>query len=167
MSHHPIALKLDEVLPNRTRHWSSFRDQERLTIPAEDSYSTLQALRDHGGFNMLIDVTAVDHLEYEGAKDRFELVYCLLNVESGDRLIVSTFLNEPDLEVASVFPLWKAADWLEREVFDMFGIRFAGHPNLKRLLLPEPFAAFPLRKDYPMQGRGERHNFPVVTRAKS
>jgi len=81
--------------------------------------------------------------------------------------VVSAFLNEPDLEVASVYGVWKAADWLEREVFDMFGITFAGHPNLRRLLLPEQFASFPLRKDYPVQGRGERHNFPVVTRADS
>ncbi len=167
MSTNPIAAKLDELLPNRTRQWSSFRDQDRLTVPPTDTYSTLETLRDQIGFDMLIDITAVDHLEYEGAKDRFEVVYCLLNTESGVRLIVSTFLNEPDLELASVYPLWTAADWIEREVFDMFGIRFPGHPNLKRLLLPEQFAAYPLRKDYPMQGRGERHNFPVVTRAKS
>jgi NADH-quinone oxidoreductase subunit C len=106
-------------------------------------------------------------LEYEGAKDRFEVVYCLLNIESNERLIVSVFLNEPDLELPSVYGIWRAADWLEREVFDMFGIRFPGHPNMKRLLLPEEFVSFPLRKDYPMKGRGERHNFPVITRAQS
>ena len=65
-------------------------------------------------------------------------------------------LNEPDLVVRSVVPLWPGADWLEREVWDMFGITFAGHPDHRRILLPEEFAAHPLRKDYPLQGRGER-----------
>ena len=66
----------------------------------------------------------------------------------------------------SVVPLWEGANWLEREVWDMFGIRFDGHPDLRRILLPEEFTAFPLRKDYPLQGRGERHNFPVLARAE-
>ena len=70
------------------------------------------------------------------------------------------FLNEPDLTVPSAVPLWEGANWMEREVYDMFGIRFDGHPDLRRILMPEEFAAFPLRKDYPLQGRGEQHNFP-------
>lgn len=159
--------RLDELLPNSTRQWSSFKGQDRLAISAEDSLNTLSILRDELGFDMLIDITAVDLLEYEGARNRFEVVYCLLKTESGDRLIVSMFIDEPDLEIASVWKLWKAADWLERELFDMFGITSKGHPNMRRLLLPEEFSAFPLRKDYPMQGRGERHNFPVITRADS
>jgi NADH-quinone oxidoreductase subunit C len=82
-------------------------------------------------------------------------------------LIVKTFLNEPELVVPSAFPLWKGANWMEREVYDMYGIVFEGHPDLRRILLPEEFTAFPLRKDYPLHGRGERHNFPVITRAES
>jgi NADH-quinone oxidoreductase subunit C len=66
--------------------------------------------------------------------------------------------------VASVVALWEGANWLEREVWDMFGITFDGHPDHRRILLPEEFTAFPLRKDYPLQGRGERHNFPVIHR---
>jgi NADH-quinone oxidoreductase subunit C len=158
---------LSQTLPGKALSWSEFRSQQRLTVEPSDLLAVMTALKEKHGFDMLIDVTAVDYLEYAGAKDRFELVYCLLGTESGERLVVSAFLNEPDLEVASVYGLWKAADWLEREVFDMFGITFAGHPNLRRLLLPEQFASFPLRKDYPVQGRGERHNFPVVTRADS
>ena len=76
------------------------------------------------------------------------------------------FVNDPEPTVPSVVGLWEGANWLEREVWDMFGIRFAGHPDLRRILLPEEFAAHPLRKDYPLQGRGERHNFPVITRAE-
>jgi NADH-quinone oxidoreductase subunit C len=76
-------------------------------------------------------------------------------------------VNDPDPVLPTVYHLWRAADWLEREVFDMFGIRFEGHPDLRRLLLPDEFEAYPLRKDYPLKGRGERHNFPVLTRSDS
>ena len=113
---------------------------------------------------MLVDLTAVDYLEYEGAADRFGVVYMLLNVGSGERLIVRSALNLPNPCLRSVYSLWRSADWMEREVFDMFGIEFDGHPDLRRILMPEEFAAFPLRKDYPLKGRGERHNFPVITR---
>ena len=106
-------------------------------------------------------------LQMAGATDRFEVIYILLNIESGERVVVKTFLNEPDLTLSSATPVWFGADWLEREVYDMYGIEFKGHPNFKRLLLPDEFASFPLRKDYPQQGRGERHNFPVITRAES
>jgi len=162
-----IADLLNEAHPGAELTWSSFRGQERLTVPAKSAHGILKSLNERAGMDMLVDVTAVDFLEYEGAKDRFEVVYCLLDTESNERLIVSVFLNEPDLELPSVYEIWRAADWLEREVFDMFGIRFPGHPNMKRLLLPEEFVSFPLRKDYPMKGRGERHNFPVITRAQS
>jgi NADH-quinone oxidoreductase subunit C len=91
----------------------------------------------------------------------------LLNTESGERLTVKIYLNEPDLTVPSATQVWSGADWLERETYDMYGIVFTGHPNFKRLLLPQEFQSFPLRKDYPVKGRGERHNFPVITRAES
>ena len=99
--------------------------------------------------------------------DRFGLVYVLAGTDSNLRLTVRVMLNEPDLTVPSVTPLWEGANWMEREVWDMFGIRFEGHPDLRRILLPEEFAAHPLRKDYPLQGRGERHNFPVLTRSEA
>ena len=76
------------------------------------------------------------------------------------------FVNDPEPTVPSVVKLWEGANWLEREVWDLFGIRFAGHPDLRRIVLPEEFTAHPLRKDYPLQGRGERHNFPVITRGR-
>ena len=94
----------------------------------------------------------------------FRLADCF--PEPGQRVWVKTMLNDPDPAIASVYPLWKGADWLEREVFDMYGIRFEGHPDLRRILMPEQFTSFPLRKDYPLRGRGERHNFPTVTRAE-
>ncbi len=154
-------------LPRIATVWSEFRDQQRVVVDAGSVYEVLRCLRDKAGFDQLTDLTAVDHLEMDGATDRFEVVYCLLNIESGERVIVRTFLNEPDLKLRSATSIWHGADWLERECYDMFGIVFEGHPNFKRLLLPQEFASFPLRKDYPQQGRGERHNFPVITRAES
>lgn len=136
----------------------------RLVVPSHDLMTCLKICRDWG-MDQLVDLTAVDLLEYPGATDRFEVVYLMVNTESGDRLIVKTHLNEPDLKLPSAVPVWFGADWLEREVYDMYGIVFEGHPNFKRLLLPQEFESFPLRKDYPVQGRGERHNFPVITRA--
>jgi NADH-quinone oxidoreductase subunit C len=144
---------------------SDFRDNHRLIVPSEKLFAAFEALQ-QGGFDLLTDVTAVDYLHYPDAKDRFGLVYILTNTTTGDRVYVKTFLNEPDLSVPSAFSLWKGADWMEREVYDMYGIEFAGHPDLRRILMPEGFVGHPLRKDYPLRGYGERHNFAALTRAE-
>jgi NADH-quinone oxidoreductase subunit C len=157
---------LDSKLSGVSLQWSEFRSQQRVTVPAAKISVVLETLRD-AGMDQLVDITAVDMLEYPGATDRFEVVYLLLNTNSGERLTVKTHVNEPDLKLPSACPIWFGADWLEREVYDMFGIVFEGHPNFKRLLLPDAFESFPLRKDYPVKGRGERHNFPIITRAES
>ncbi|MBL8817709.1 MAG: NADH-quinone oxidoreductase subunit C [Planctomyces sp.] len=146
---------------------STFRDNRRMDVAATHILPLLTTLKNDFGFNMLIDLTAVDYLEYEGARDRFGVVYLLLNVDSGERLILRTAVNLPEATLPTATGLWRGADWMEREVFDMFGIRFAGHPDLRRILMPDEFTEFPLRKDYPVKGRGERHNFPVITRAGS
>ncbi|MEX0613780.1 MAG: NADH-quinone oxidoreductase subunit C [Pirellulales bacterium] len=146
---------------------STFRDNRRIIVPRDKVYFVMEYLWREQGFDMLAELTAVDYLEYPGATDRFGVIYGLLNTATGERLIVKTFLNPPELKLPSVYPLWRSADWMEREVFDMYGIGFAGHPDLRRILMPEEFTAFPMRKDYPLRGRGERHNFPVLTRAES
>jgi NADH-quinone oxidoreductase subunit C len=145
---------------------SEFRDNRRVIVVPQRLAAVLKCLKEECGFDMLADLTAVDYLHYPDAKDRFGVVYALLNTQTGERVYVKTYLNEPDLTIASAYPLWKGADWMEREVYDMYGIVFEGHPDLHRILLPEEFTAFPLRKDYPLRGRGERHNFPVITRAE-
>lgn len=151
----------------RVLRWSAFRGALRVEVPADRLLETLHLLKTAGGMDTLIDQTAVDLLEYEAATDRFRVVYQLLNSTTGERLEVNTHVNDPQPELPSVYGLWTSADWLERETYDMYGIVFTGHPNFKRLLLPEEFVSFPLRKDYPVKGRGERHNFPVITRAES
>jgi len=146
---------------------STFRDNRRIVVPSEKLYDLLEYLRQEQQFDTLMDLSAVDYLEYPGAADRYGVVYLLVSTTSGERLIVKTFLNPPDLELPSVYDMWRSADWMEREVYDMYGITFRGHPDLRRILMPDEFTAFPLRKDYPRKGRGERHNFPVITRAES
>jgi NADH-quinone oxidoreductase subunit C len=146
---------------------STFRDNRRVIVKPDRLYAFLECLKNVCGFDMLAEMTAVDYLNYPDAKDRFGVVYVLLNTKTGERVVVKTHLNEPELTLPSAFPLWKGADWLEREVYDMYGIVFEGHPDLRRILMPDEFTSFPLRKDYPLRGRGERHNFPVITRAES
>ena len=145
---------------------SEFRDNRRVSVPAEKVYAVLETLKG-AGFDFLADLSAADYLHYPNARDRFGVWYVLSSTATGQRLVVKTWVNDPDPTLPSVFPLWNGADWMEREVYDMYGIVFEGHPDLRRVLLPDEFTAFPLRKDYPMRGRGERHNFPVITRAES
>jgi NADH-quinone oxidoreductase subunit C len=144
---------------------SEFRGQRWAVVEPGKLFAALEALK-ADGFDLLVDITAVDYLHYPDAKDRFGVVYVLTNTTTGERLVVKTFVNEPDPSVPSAFPLWRGADWMEREVYDMYGIDFAGHPDLRRILMPEGFAGFPLRKDYPLRGYGERHNFTPLTRAE-
>jgi NADH-quinone oxidoreductase subunit C len=122
-------------------------------------------LKEQRRFDLLVDVTCVDYLNYRDAAHRFGVVYLLANTETNERLTVRVYLDEPDLSVPSMVPLWAGANWFEREAFDMFGVIFDGHPDLRRIMMPEEFTAFPLRKDYPLQGRGERHNFQRIARA--
>jgi NADH-quinone oxidoreductase subunit C len=157
--------KLTVAFPQLPR--SEFRGDTRVVVPKELLSEVLSWLKSRAGFDLLVDITCVDYLNYRDATDRFGLAYLLASTTTNERITVRAFLNEPDLTVPSAVPLWEGANWLEREVFDMFGIMFAGHPDLRRILMPEEFEAYPLRKDYPLQGRGERHNFPVLTRDRS
>lgn len=162
-----INALLTERLGAGTATRSEFRDNIRYVVPADKLIAAMTALKEEAGFDFLADVAGIDYLHYPNAADRYGVVYALANTETGERVYVKVMLNDPDPRVASVYSLWQGADWMEREVFDMFGIHFDGHPDLRRILMPDGFAAFPLRKDYPLRGRGERHNFETVTRAES
>jgi NADH-quinone oxidoreductase subunit C len=144
----------DQVLAVREhagQRWVEVRRDRILEI--------LRLLRDECGFDMLTDLTAVDYLN-QGMPERFAVVYNLYSLQANARARVKAFVPEGDPVIDSAASLWKAAPWAEREVYDLFGIRFRGHPDLKRILLPEGYEGHPLRKDYPLTGRGERMNFP-------
>ena len=150
---------------------SSFRDNHRVLVSAgktpEVIFPLQKCLKEECGFDMLCELGGIDYLNYPDAGDRYCVVYGLVNTDTAERVFVKAFANDPDPELPSVVELWKGAEWMEREVFDMYGMKFAGHPDLRRILMPHEFTAFPLRKDYPLRGHGERHNFPSLTRAES
>ena len=122
------------------------------TLEASALCEVMTFLRDQPGlqFDMLTDLTAVDYL---GEKDRFEMVYHLYSVALNHRLRIKARLPESQPVVASLTGLWASADWMEREVFDLYGIRFEGHPDLRRILLYDEFVGHPLRKDYAKTAR--------------
>ena len=126
------------------------RDEISLFIKKEDLISTLMFLRDNPSLSMEspIDITAID---YPGSEKRFLLVYNLLSVSKNFRIKVKTKTNE-DNPVASVYEVYPCANWYEREVWDLFGIRFSGHPDLRRILTDYDFDGHPLRKDFPLTG---------------
>jgi NADH-quinone oxidoreductase subunit C len=141
-----------------------YAGQFRLIVPKAKLLDVLTFLKDdpEQAFDFLMDVVGVDYLHFRGARDRYGIIYALLSHRTNKRLWVKVMLNDGDLKLPSVYPLWNGADWLEREVFDMFGVEFESHPDLRRILLPKEFADHPLRKDYPLTGKGERHDFITV-----
>ena len=167
MTHDAVLALLRERFGADSFTTSEFRDNRRVIVPADKLLAVLECLKRDAGFDYLAELSAADYLHYPDARERFGVWYVLNNIATGLRLIVKTWVNDPDPTLPSVYPLWNGADWMEREVYDMYGIVFEGHPDLRRILMPDEFTAYPLRKDYPMRGRGERHNFPVITRAES
>lgn len=131
--------------------FSSPLGEEVLVIKKEGVIPVLSFLKDYG-FELLLDITAIDWL---GIKPRYEVVYHLLSFKDKRRIRIKVPVEEEE-KISSVSSLWKNADWLEREVWDMYGIIFEGHPNLKRILMYEEFEGHPLRKDYPFRKRQPR-----------
>src|SRR5262249_43568700 len=131
---------------------AQFRDNLRLYVPPPRLLDVLLVLRDECGFALLAELGGTDYLGYPGrTRARFVVHYVLRNLDTNEWLVVKSGVDDPDPTLPSVVALWPGADWMEREVFDMYGIRFDGHPDLRRILMPEEFVAFPLRKDYPLR----------------
>lgn len=157
----------DEVVTGGGEHAGS-----RWAVVARDRIlEVLQHLRDDPelDFNVLADVTVVDHLYLESPEipERFAVVYQLKSLTRGHRFRIKTAVPEDDPHVASACGLWKSALWGEREAHDMFGVVFDGNPDLRRLLMPANYEGFPLRKDYPLRGRGERESFTQMRSTES
>jgi NADH-quinone oxidoreductase subunit C len=147
-----VAL-LQEAVPGAGIESAPTVDLHSVIVAPRDAVPPLaRTLREHPdlAFDVLLEVTAADFWPRE---PRFELVYILLSVRHRHRLRVKVPLRADDAHVATVSAVWPAANWLEREVWDMFGIVFDGHPDPRRLLMPEDWDGFPLRKDYPVQIR--------------
>ncbi len=152
-----ILARLRERFGDRVLETHEHRGDHTAVIAPGAIEEALAFCRDDATlrFDMLMDLTAVDYLEFPGREDgpRFDVVYHLYSVAHNHRLRLKVPVEQDDPQVATASGLWPIANWLEREVWDMFGIRFAGHPDLRRLLLYEEFVGHPLRKDYPIERR--------------
>jgi NADH-quinone oxidoreductase subunit C len=156
---HPVVRALREHFPQTILDVVRFRDETTIHVRREDLREVCAFLRDHPriGLNFLTDLTAIDMLRLR-AEPRFDVVALLYSLRNRVRVRLKAGCNDGE-SVPSLVPLWNGANWMEREAFDMFGIIFEGHPNLKRMLLPDDWdEGFPLRKDYPLRGWRE---FPV------
>jgi NADH-quinone oxidoreductase subunit C len=146
----PEHLVIEKKYPEAVHDWHSNFGNRTLIIDGAHLLEIAQLLKEDLGYNFLVDLTCVDYLP---RKPRFEVVYHLMNVETKARLRLKVQSDEEHPEVPSLTPLWPIANWYEREVWDLFGIKFHGHPDLRRLLLYEEFKGHPLRKDYPKTPR--------------
>jgi len=177
---HPTLGLVKELFPEARLRATEFRGRSTLIVEPKDLHRVMRTLRDHerARYDFLSDVVGIDYLRYPAQTvGRFGVVYILVSYARDDRFYVKTFLDpsrptegiEPDpaLELDSVTDIWPGAEWPEREVFDMFGIRFRNHPDLRRILTWEDYPAHPLRKDYPLRGRGERESYRVVDRSSA
>lgn len=129
---------------------AEFRGEYTLTAPASAVKDILSYCKAELDFDVLLDISSVDNF---GAEPRFEMVYEIYSMSGGTHLRVKCALSEDDLEITTVTDLWPTADWHEREVYDMMGIKFSGHPDLRRILMWEGYPFYPLRKDFPLAGR--------------
>ena len=132
----------------------SFRDDDTAIIQPEAIVAIATCLKNDPelDYNFLMDLTAVDCLKL-GTTHRFEVVYHFFSLSKKHRVRIKIRLSGKNPELDSIVSLWAGADWYEREVWDMFGVKFRGHPNLKRILMYEEFEGHPLRKDYPIRKR--------------
>ena len=147
----PIAEKLRAWDSDAIREVSEFRGELTLVLPRERLRRAGEFLRAEPGlqFNFLSDISAVDRFPLE---PRFEVNYHLLSIPLRQTVRLRVWVSGDDPVVPTVIPVWPTANWHEREIFDLFGIRFEGHPELHRILMPDEWEGYPLRKDYPVEG---------------
>jgi NADH-quinone oxidoreductase subunit C len=177
---HPILPRVKEAFKGQRLRATEFRSQTTIIVDPADLHAILAFLKNDPrcNYQFLSDVGGIDYLGYPTKMPgRFAVVYNLICFERDDRIFVKTFLDpsiptdgiaeDPALYLDSVTDIWPGAEWNEREVFDMYGIRFRNHPDLRRILTWKDYPAHPLRKDYPLRGRGERESYDVIDRTTS
>ena len=148
-----LEKKINSELTTKIKESKILHNQLYLSINSEDLLDVILLLKTNKDtkFKQLIDITAVDYPEN---KKRFKIVYLLLSHEFNQRILVSYFINENE-KISSLVKIFPSANWMEREIFDMYGIKFSDHPDLRRILTDYGFEGFPLRKDFPLTGHNE------------
>ena len=148
-----LEKKINSELTTKIKESKILHDQLYLSINSEDLLDVILLLKTNKDtkFKQLIDITAVDYPEN---KKRFKIVYLLLSHEFNQRILISYFINENE-KISSLVNIFPSANWMEREIFDMYGIKFNDHPDLRRILTDYNFEGFPLRKDFPLTGHNE------------
>jgi NADH-quinone oxidoreductase subunit C len=144
-----LFASLKKTLGDKLQAQTEFRGETTFVIRPEDLREIANVCRDELAFDYLIDITSVDNF---GDEPRFEIVYELYSMASGTHLRLKLSVSEESSEVPTVSDIWPTANWHEREIYDMMGIRFAGHPDLRRILMWEGYPYFPLRKEFPLEG---------------
>ncbi|HTL27587.1 MAG TPA: NADH-quinone oxidoreductase subunit C [Tepidisphaeraceae bacterium] len=183
---HPALQPLKQRFPNVKLLVGEFRDMITVIVPRENILEIAQYLHDDPAqnYDLLSELNGVDYLNYPGARHRFGVNYGLVSIDNSRRLWLRVYLDpqhdttpgtairdedlaasgDEGLKVSSVTSVWPGAEWMEREVYDMYGIIFTGHPDLRRILTWNGFGSYALRKDYPLRGVGERENYQIITR---
>jgi NADH-quinone oxidoreductase subunit C len=177
---HPTLAVVKQAFPGKRFRATEYRGQSTLIVEPADLHEVMAFLKNDArcGYDFLSDVAGIDYMNYPAKMPgRFAVVYNLIATSREDRFFVKVFLTpsqptdgtavDPALTLPSVTDLWAGAEWTEREVFDMLGIRFTNHPDLRRILLWEEYPGHPLRKDYPLRGRGEREQYAIVDRTSA
>ena len=146
-----VVEHLREWNPKAVTQVIEFRGETTIVVPRELLRGAAERCREDAAlqFNLLTDATCVDRFPLE---PRFEVNYHLVSISRRDKVRLKVRLSGSDAVVDSLVPVWLGANWLEREIFDLFGIRFSGHPDLRRILLPDDWEGHPLRRDYPVEG---------------
>jgi NADH-quinone oxidoreductase subunit C len=144
--------KLSNRFPDSVVETHSYRGDDTAVVKKEDILKVCEFLRDDEEllYNFMMDLTAVDYI---GREPRFEVVYHLYSLKYNRRVRIKAQVSESDCCIDSIVGLWISADWFEREAFDLYGVIFKGHPELRRILTYEGFEGHPLRKDYPIKKR--------------
>lgn len=144
-----VVTKLNGAFAASVLDVKEHRGEVTVTVKKEEIVAICQFLKDEAGYNFLCDLCGVDYLDQE---PRFMVVYNMYNIATKERLRVKVLVTEEGANVDTVSTVWSTANWHERECWDLMGISFNDHPDLRRILMPADWEGHPLRKDYPLQG---------------
>ncbi len=159
---HQLVGRIQEAFPTGLVGSTEWRGDVAVTVTRDKLHSAAQFLRDDPAmdFDYIVHVSSVD---WPDAEERFEVVWEFYSIRKRHRIRLKTRVPEADCIVDSLTDLWKGADFMEREVYDMMGIRFRNHPDLRRILMPDDYTeGYPLRKDFPLRGKGWRDTFDFL-----